>query len=456
MNPKSRLKQFRNPELSLWQSAVDEVVARKKAKTQTPDTSSTGSTPTRPNPAEDAMVDAAARDVTEQDQALQTGTPLSVPTPPPKPATGGIPDVVKYCSTLARNFALAKFRGDTDLADRYHEQLTDKFTVCDLGWGEIALKYAEFLASRQQVPYRVYTRLSDYVIDGKLKDTARVALVGDWGTGQDPAIKILAQIARKNPDVVIHMGDIYYSATQFEVDSYFYQIWSDALDLTKIATYSLSGNHDMFSGGQPYYNLLDKLGQPASYFALRNAAWQLLAIDTGLNDRDPVGTVPTFLQDTEVTWLQDKINQANGRKTILLSHHQLFSAFENIGGQAVNDHLYAQLSGMLPNLTVWFWGHEHSLVLYQKYLGVLARCIGHGAFPVGNGESPVTPKFPEIPVEPVRLDLDADQAFYNHGYVILDFDGPNAKASYYQESDENTPEFVESFRNESPANELKP
>ena len=441
-----KLKQFRDPELSLWQSAVDEVVAKKKVGAQTLDVGGHGPKAiTRPNSAEDPMVQAAALDVTAEDQAKSAGTTQAVPAAPPVAATEGIGQVVKYCSTLARNYALAKFRGDAASADKYHEQLCDKFTVCDVGWAETAIKYAEFLASRQQVPYRVYTKMSDFVIDGKLKDTARVALVGDWGTGQDPAKKILAQIARKNPDVVIHLGDIYYSATDFEVQSYFYQIWSGLLDLSKIPTFTLSGNHDMFAGGQPYYALLDKLNQPASYFALRNTAWQFVAMDTGLNDRKPGGTVPTFLQDTEVAWLEDKIGNAGGRKTILLSHHQLFTAYEDIGGQAVNDHLNTQISGMLPKVTVWFWGHEHDLVLYRNHLGVLGRCVGHGAFPVGNGELPMTPKFPEIPTDPLRLELDSDEAFYNHGYVIIDLDGPNAKVSYYQESDEDTAQFVESF-----------
>jgi len=51
--------------------------------------------------------------------------------------------------------------------------------------------------------------MSDFVIEGRLLSDAKVALIADFGTGQRAAINILEQIARKNPDVVIHLGDIY-------------------------------------------------------------------------------------------------------------------------------------------------------------------------------------------------------------------------------------------------------
>src|SRR5260370_37637730 len=82
--------------------------------------------------------------------------------------------------------------------------------------------------------------------------------------------RILEQVSRKNPDVVVHLGDIYYSGTEYEVENWFEAIWRQTLDLTSIRTFTLSGNHDMYSGGAAYYGLIDRLGQPARYFALRN------------------------------------------------------------------------------------------------------------------------------------------------------------------------------------------
>jgi hypothetical protein len=199
----------------------------------------------------------------------------------------------------------------------------------------------------------------------------------------------------------------------------------------------------MFSGGAPYYKLIDQLGQPSSYFCLRNDDWQFVAMDTGLHDSDPLGTTPTYLEDTELAWVADKIQNRGNRRTVLLSHHQLFAANEPICGQSVNPRLNEQLSPLLPNVALWLWGHEHNLVVYQKYLGVLARCIGHGAFPIGVGEIPETPIYPEVPIVPVPLGNDG--TFLNHGYVIMDLAGSSATLSYYQDSDEANPQYTETL-----------
>src|SRR6202012_2125685 len=126
----------------------------------------------------------------------------------------------------------------------------------------------------------------------------------------------------------------------------------------------------------------------------------------------------------EITWMKDKICNAGGRKSVLLSHHQLFSAFEQIGGQAVNQKILPQVQDILPKLTLWLWGHEHNQVIYKRYLNVLARCIGHGAFPVSS-----TPPYPSpnagVPLENVNLDLDPNN-FYRHGYVLMKLNGASA------------------------------
>jgi len=439
----AKLQQFRDPDLSLFQSAVDEVAARKTAGTQSQDVGEAGGI-TRPDTDNSSMVRMADAELKAVHAASAAGAP-----PPGVPAaavgtvTEGIGDTVRYCASLARNLAVAKLLCHTSDAARYEELLSQKMGDCDAGWVDVAVKYAEFLASKQQIPYRAHQQLNDFVIDGKLPANARVALVGDWGTGQGEAKAVLSQIARKNPDVVIHMGDIYYSATDFEVQNYFYQIWTNSLDLSRIATYTLSGNHDMFSGGTAYYKLLDQLGQPASYFCLRNDSWQFLAVDTGFNDSKPGGADPTFLHDAEVQWLADKIQNRGNRRTILLSHHQLFAAFEDICGKSTNDKLNAQLAPLLPGVDMWFWGHEHNLVIYEKYMGILARCIGHGAFPIGVGEVPAKPKFPDVPVN--GLTLGDNGVFFNHGYVMIELAGGDATVSYYQDSDEDEPQFTESL-----------
>ena len=434
----AKIKQFRDPDLSLWQSAVDQVVAKKTAATRSLDIGSTG-TVTRPDTGH-SMVRAAALDLT----AEHAGNPLAPALPSTPEATEGLGDTAKFCSTVARKLAWAKITGNAAQAALLKEQF-EKYGQCDPGWMEAAAEYAKFKLEKGKVPYRVYANIDQFVIDGKLADKARVAIVGDWGTGDDIAKQVLAQIARKKPDVIIHLGDIYYSCTDFEAQNYFLQIWNNYFDITKQTSFTLAGNHDMFAGGQPYYNLIDKLGQPASYFCLRNKNWQFVALDTGLHDNIPEGSAPTYLEDTEVAWFKRRLGAAGGRQTVLLSHHQLFSAFEDITpGKGVNDKLNGQIGPLLPQVAIWLCGHEHDCVIYKKQMGVLMRCIGHGAFPVAipaAGEPPRAPKHPEILVENVNLGNNG--GFYNHGYAIMDLDGAIGTISYYQDSDENNPQWVD-------------
>ncbi len=438
------LKQFRGKKASLWQSAIDQVVAKRGA-IQPP--AGPGPVPSiahlpRPDQTDPGIqhgnVIAAAIDV--QAAPLTAAQPIAGAEAPEGTA--------EFCASAAFRLAEAQVHaaltGDYSALPALHAELDTPFGQCDPKWGEVLATYAASRIAGGPIPYRRYNSLQDFVIDGRLPSNATVVIVADWGTGQDAAKALLANVAGHAPDVVIHLGDVYYSGTQCEVQNYFYSIWQQTLEIplvawgekltdltTKPATFHLPGNHDMYAGGQPYYSVIDMLGQPASYFCLRNDDWQFVAMDTSLHDSDPM-TVndATYVDGQEVLWMKDKVKNAGGRKTVLLSHHQLFTAFEKIGGQAVNQNLLPQVEEILPNLTLWLWGHEHNQVIYKEYLNVLGRCIGHGAFPVC-GTPPYDPPNPGIPLEDVHLDLDPTN-FYRHGYVLMKLDGPKADLTYLQ------------------------
>ncbi len=439
----SSVKPFPHPELSMWQSAVDQIVAKHKSGAQTLDFGSHPAVSQRPNTSDNMVATTAAIG-----SNLEKGVSLAHQAPANQgpQATEGLGDWTKYCSSIWWEIAKAQVRGDAQAEANWRAQL-GPFGTCDLRYAEAAEQYVEFFRIKKgKVPYKVWQHLSDFVVDYKIPEKARIAILGDWGTGQPEAKTLLAAIARKKPDIIFHLGDVYYSGTDFEVNNYFLTIWNQILNLpaSGIRTFSLSGNHDMYSGGIAYYKMIESLGQPASYFCLRNDDWQFVALDTGLHDDDTFNSSPTYLEDTEVQWLKDKIDTAGNRRTVLLSHHQLFTAFEHIAGGWLNPKLNSQLAPLLPKVTAWFWGHEHNQVIYKPFQGVLGRCIGHGAYPVGIEEINYPPQFPNVPLEPVTLTKGA--SFYSHGYLIMDIDGPRAHVAYYQDSDpEDTAMFTENF-----------
>jgi hypothetical protein len=452
------IQQSRSRDASLWQSALDEATAKESgggaAALGAPKAITT-------RPIDQDITNNYDVVLEIQKQAFEGE---SVPQPSPPSPAAGVKDTIKFCSATAFKLAEARvkafFSHDDSEVKRLEQQLGEKFGNCDPKWREAIESYVRNKVAAQHIPYRPYNQITDYVLEDRLPENALIALLADWGTGEDVAKGMLKRIAARKPDVVIHLGDVYYSGTELEFQNYFYAIWQPIFGLPKLkwntkatgpaskpVTFTLSGNHDMYAGGAPYYTTIDMLGQPASYFCLRNKSWQLIALDTGLHDSNPTSAgSTTYLEDTEVMWLKDKLATKNGRKTVLLSHHQLFTGYkeEEMEGSAVNQKLLPQVRDMLPDVAAWFWGHEHNLVIFENYLGLLGRCIGHAAFPV-----PTSDRHTRNSV-PVKLALvgDPKEADFPHGYVMMQLKGNSATATYLQydpNSNTDTQVFSESF-----------
>ncbi len=376
--------------------------------------------------------------------------------PIPETAPAGITSTCWDCAKLGFELMQAVAQGHTAQAAAI--QADTRFGDCDPGWSKVILNYAAFLAAsgmRDDIPYIAAAQVSAKPLP--LKTGATVALIGDWGTGTAQATALLTQLAAHEPDVLIHLGDIYYSGTPAECQDNFKSVIDRVFGRPEnpMPVFTLSGNHDMYSGGEGFYGLLPTLNapemrQPASFFCLRSQdnKWQFVAMDTGLHDDDPfnVDTVLTFLQADEQEWLAARIAEFDG-KTILLSHHQLFSALSQIGplnatGQLapVNPYLMtsyvAFMKAARQKIAAWFWGHEHMLTIYEPYAELdKGRCIGGGAIPVAAREAPYTPlaRLAEKPPFLANVQPPLDEAgCYAHVFAILKLgaDG-NGTASYY-------------------------
>ena len=262
-----------------------------------------------------------------------------------------------------------------------------------------------------------------------MSNAAKIAMAGDWGSGTREAEKVGEQISRYSPDVTIHLGDVYYTGNPQEIKENFLGEKVSEFDPTSWPrgtqrTFSLLGNHEMFARGIPYFEtLLPALGQKASYFCLENDYWRIVALDTGYNSTGldfgpfkPSCRIP----DEVLVWLASLNLEADGRGTILLSHHQPWSAFER--GYATPA---KQLARFIDWPVLWFWGHEHRMAVYEKYSqGITAwgYCIGHGGMPV-EVKAP-NPK-PQVRFTDMREYPNSEglKVGYN-GYTTLDFDGP--------------------------------
>ena len=380
------------------------------------------------------------------------------------PALSAAAGDAMHCAGLGLAVIKAHLGGDPAAIAAVENVLKDG--TCDPNWAQTILEYTNFIAANgpnAAIPgYKPYTDIGQFVLP-PIPNDATIAIVGDWGTGTPPALDLLRSIAARNPDLLIHLGDIYYSGTAAECRDNFLTPIAQILQAGRAAPVrivSLSGNHDMYSGGIGYYEMIGEIAQPSSYFALRteDGAWQFLAMDTGYSDHDPfnVTDVRVALTPQEQAWHLDKIGNFSG-STILMSHHQLFSSYAAIGpadqgGKRLpyNPNLLASLQAFQAPKPVaaWFWGHEHSLTLYQPYLGLsVGRCLGHGAVPATPADNPyaVRPDLTETPPALINPQMALAGDLDAHGYALLKLGGPGGtiNVDYYSMASPDAPIFSE-------------
>jgi hypothetical protein len=272
-------------------------------------------------------------------------------------------------------------------------------------------------------------------------DTARIAVLGDWGTGLYGAPKSAQTIQNDSRQytMLMHLGDVYYAGVRKEEQQRFLDLWPKRPEAFARA---LNSNHEMYSGGFAYFDLaLPAFQQKSCYFALRNKNWTLIGLDSAYVDFD--------LDETQVRWLEDIVNQSGDTKIILFSHHQLYSQLDTQG-----TNIAARISKLLQQqkFKMWYWGHEHRCVLYDEHPAykLTARCIGHGGMPQRRGEERNAPAeaqkgdaiWRRLPAKlgiPSALVLDGRNAYIKgkedtyspHGYITLEFNGPDLHESVF-------------------------
>ena len=448
------IETFRDHFLSMYQSIVSEAASRIDASDRA-GAHSGGRARHAVGRSASSLLPACAADVARREYAHRYGQPPAA-SPVGRTRKLAAGDAARVCAELAFRYLKARLSGDSEALAAVRSELTA--STCDPAWAmtiEEYLKYFGPEGSRREIPYVRPSAVRNRTIE--LKAGARVALVGDWGTGAQPAIQVLKEIASFKPDVLVHLGDIYYSGTPAECASNFTAIIERVLRRTNpdLPTYTLAGNHDMYCGGVGYYELIRQLNpeplrQPASFFCLRSAdeKWQLLALDTGLHDYSPLGVAEavTRIEDDELEWHCARLKEFRGR-TILLSHHQLFSAFSPIGKadergkrSAINPHLLTAFNTMAAagRISAWFWGHEHTLSIYNPFAGLeRGRCFGHGAVPVSILDTiyvPI-PGLDQVPTIVPKTELRQQGSVYAHGFAILSFGADACLADYYQDID---------------------
>jgi hypothetical protein len=205
-----------------------------------------------------------------------------------------------------------------------------------------------------------------------------------------------------------------------------------------VTSWSLNGNHDMYSGGWGYFQTL--LGderfssqrssdhKPTSFFRIRTPSWDLVGLDTSWDPEVLSLGQKGVLADPQAKVLRGWAAESD-RKLMLLSHHQLVSSYDLGDLGTVLPHKLAPLLES-KRIDAWLWGHEHRCMGFEEVHGIpFLRCIGHGGIPV-----PATAEDAKIPAPGAWQEFGSfeenDARWNSFGFAVLDFDGPQISVRY--------------------------
>ena len=286
-----------------------------------------------------------------------------------------------------------------------------------------------------------------------ISDSARLVVVGDWGTGLPRAQSVAKYMAAEVSGAlgqgrqahVIHLGDVYYSGLPAEVQRQVLAYWpvTPAQARSGVTSWSLNGNHDMYSGGFGYFETLlgdsrfsaqhSPDGAATSFFRLTSPSWDFVGLDTSWDTDVLSQGASAVLQDPQAAFVSS-VSGESGRKLALLSHHQLVTAYDDAD---IGTELPAKLQPVLEGgrICAWWWGHEHRCMWFEPSLGVRSpRCVGHGGVPVLQNYTDGEKVPPPGTWQPSGfLDL-AGQHWALFGFAVLDLEGDRIHARYLDEN----------------------
>lgn len=288
-----------------------------------------------------------------------------------------------------------------------------------------------------------------------------VGLLSDWASDTAESQNIASLLGVQ--DYSIHMGDTYYVGSESEIADNFADDNGAPWNYGTIGSFAMLGNHEMYTGGRAYFTkLLPFMGmyyhnqrnpvvtQKASFFCLQNEYWKIVCLDTGYDSlRRFFNVLPNKkleLGDKQIAWLKNIVfaDPTDKRGIIILSHHQIFSAFSEEYQRPMES-----LSPLIgTNRTVlWFCGHEHRMAVYGANpmpfsSTCFLRLIGHSGMPVETKKNiPKSVNVTDIANRNLvlydnrlRMSLNKKVDLGHNGYVVLNLLKETLRADYYDDA----------------------
>lgn len=194
--------------------------------------------------------------------------------------------------------------------------------------------------------------------------TAVVWAVGDGGTGNAAARRVVARIRRGPVDRVLFLGDVYERGTAAEFRRRFEPVYRPLLSRTM----PTPGNHEWprrRQGYNPFWRRVHGRAQPP-WYAFSLGGWRFIS----LNSQAPHGP-----RSAQLRWLRRELRRGDGTCRIAFWHRPRFSAGRQHGDQPDVAPLWDALRG---NARLVLSGHDHDLQRFRPVGGLTQLVSGAG------------------------------------------------------------------------------
>lgn len=284
------------------------------------------------------------------------------------------------------------------------------YTTEELAGSEVKVLLHWFLAA---IESQFWSRGHEYMwyIDSiesyGMGDVADVGVAADWACGTRESFLVAKGLFEQGNDVNVHLGDIYFTGTPEACRRDFCGTGHGVqFPWGREGLLAIPGNHEAFYHCIGFRNVVMPFcgtiqgSQKAPFWSIENKHWIVIGLDTGYNSIDLTAWSPTTnleasnlnlkLPPEQIDWLNTL--DVNKKGIVIFTHHHPITLYPD---QPVFPAIADQLEAIFPNRTVlWFWGHQHVLILYQlqswRKFAFHGRCIGNGGFPCGDMNTIVT------------------------------------------------------------------
>jgi hypothetical protein len=311
------------------------------------------------------------------------------------------------------------------------------YDVTDTGWAYVFVALADTWG--QTPPFKIPTAAEAVEIG----DNATLAILGDWGGANQPALQVAQAAKASSAAYFIHLGDVYYAGTNVSgiverpyQQTNFLQIWPGPAG----KSFALNSNHDMYAHATGYS--LTALASPAfsaqkgaNCFALYNKSFRIVGLDSAYYAPDDMYDTGR-LGGPQAMFLQQQANQAAaaGQNLILLTHHNGLS-FDGSTPEPLWQEVADQLAAFSGKSICWYWGHVHIGTVYKPQevngITIYPRCCGHSCIPWGVATGLRTSNVVWFEQEVLG---PGSNYFVTNGYATLALTGASMKETFYDQS----------------------